>query len=217
MSILARIRTVLTMGRGVIKGIPPLTSADDPIAFFQRWFDDAKQSGILFPDAMTVATSTIDGAPSARMMLLKGVDDRGFVFYTNYDSRKSHELEENPKAALVFHWPILERQVRVEGAVTRIPEKESAAYFATRTRGSSIGAWASDQSSELESRAALEQRVREYENKFSGKDVPLPPFWGGFRLTPQSIEFWQGRLDRLHDRLLYERTDGSWRVVRLSP
>ena len=217
MSMLARIRTVLTMGRGVIKGLPGLTSADDPIAFFQRWFDDAKQSGILFPDAMTVATSTTDGAPSARTMLLKGVDDRGFVFYTNYNSRKSHELEKNSKAALVFHWPSLERQVRVEGAVTRIPKEESAAYFATRTRGSRIGAWASDQSSELESRAALEQRASEYENKFPGGDIPLPPFWGGFRLTPQSIEFWQGRLDRLHDRLRYQRTDGGWRVVRLSP
>jgi pyridoxamine 5'-phosphate oxidase len=166
---------------------------------------------------MTVATATPDGAPSARMMLLKDVDQRGFVFYTNYQSRKAGELLANPRAALVFHWPVLQRQVRVEGAVARLPQPESETYFRTRPRGSRIGAWASRQSTELATRAELDQRVREYEARFAGQDVPLPPFWGGFRLTPSAIEFWQGRVNRLHDRLRYTRVGGGWAVTRLYP
>jgi pyridoxamine 5'-phosphate oxidase len=166
---------------------------------------------------MTLATAAPDGAPSARMMLLKGVDSRGFVFFTNYESRKSNELLANPRAALVFHWPVLQRQVRVEGAVARLPQAESEAYFRTRARGSRIGAWASKQSAELSTRAELDERVREYEAKFAGEDVPLPPFWGGFRLAPAAIEFWQGRVNRLHDRIRYTRTADGWSIARLYP
>ncbi len=166
---------------------------------------------------MTVATATSDGAPSARMMLLKAVEARGFVFYTNYESRKAGELLANPRAALVFHWPVLQRQVRVEGAATRLTHAESEAYFRTRPRGSQLGAWASRQSAELPARAELDRRVQEQEQRFAGQDVPLPPFWGGYRLTPSVIEFWQGRINRLHDRLRYTRTPSGWTVTRLYP
>ncbi len=166
---------------------------------------------------MTVATATPEGTPSARMMLLKGVDERGFVFFTNYESRKSAELLGNPRAALVFHWAVLQRQVRVEGTVEKLSEAESSAYFRTRPRGSRIGAWASKQSAELPSRAELERRVAEYDARFAGQDVPLPPFWGGFRLSPAVIEFWQGRINRLHDRVRYTRAATGWTVARLYP
>lgn len=197
--------------------MPQLTAADDPIAFFQAWWDDARASGIYLPESMTLATATPEGAPSARMMLLKGVDQRGFVFFTNYQSRKGGELQVNPRAALVFHWAILQRQVRVEGVVAKLTQPESEAYFHTRPRGSRIGAWASRQSADLSSRAELDQRVREYQTRFAQEDVPLPPFWGGYRLTPSVIEFWQGRINRLHDRLRYTRTDSAWTVTRLYP
>lgn len=166
---------------------------------------------------MTVATATNNGAPAARMMLLKGVDSRGFVFYSNYESRKAGELLANPRAALVFHWAVLQRQVRVEGGVTRLTPDESEAYFRTRPRGSRIGAWASKQSAALPGRGELDGRVREYEQRFADREVPLPPFWGGYRLAPAVIEFWQGRVNRLHDRLRYTRTDGGWSVSRLYP
>lgn len=166
---------------------------------------------------MTVATAAPDGAPSARMMLLKGVDPRGLVFFTNYESRKSDELFANPRAALVFHWAVLQRQVRIEGTVAKLAPAESDAYFRTRPRGSQIGAWASKQSAELSSRAELDQRFDEYQKRFAGQDVPLPPFWGGFRLAPETLEFWQGRVDRLHDRFRYRREEGRWMVERLSP
>lgn len=166
---------------------------------------------------MALATATPDGVPAARMMLLKGVDRRGFVFFTNYESRKGRELLANPRAALVFHWAALQRQVRVEGSVERLTVAESEAYFRTRPRGSRIGAWASRQSADLSSRADLDRRVAEYEAKFAGQEVPLPPFWGGVRLRPAAIEFWQGRINRLHDRVRYTRTDGGWAVARLYP
>jgi pyridoxamine 5'-phosphate oxidase len=217
MSLLAKIRTVFTMGRGVTKGLPELSASDDPIAFFNKWFAEAREAGILLPEAMTLATATTDGVPSARMMLLKGVDERGFVFFTNYESRKGDELADNPRAAIVLHWPILERQVRVEGTIGRLSDDESSTYFKSRPRGSRIGAWASDQSRVLDTSADLEKRVREIDAKYPGDDVPLPPFWGGFRLAPQRLEFWQGKLNRLHDRLRYEREGGGWSVVRLYP
>jgi pyridoxamine 5'-phosphate oxidase len=194
-----------------------LTAADDPIVFFETGFAEARAAGLYLPESMTVATATGDGAPSARMMLLKGVDPRGFVFFTNYGSRKGSELLANPRAALVFHWPILQRQVRVEGSVSRLSPAESEAYFRTRPRASRIGAWASRQSAELPSRAELDRRVREREQRFAGQEVPLPPFWGGYRLTPLVIEFWQGRVNRLHDRLRYTRTGSGWAVTRLYP
>jgi pyridoxamine 5'-phosphate oxidase len=217
MSIKSILRTIFTLGKGVTKGLSEFAAGDDPIALFNSWFDEAKRSGILLPDSMCVATCTEDGRPSARMMLLKGADEQGFVFYTNFGSRKGGELAMNPRAALVLHWPVLERQVRVEGSVEKMTTEESAAYFATRGRGSRIGAWASKQSEPLEQRDTLQQHVKEYEEKFRGKDVDLPPFWGGFRLQPDRIEFWQGRADRLHDRLSYDREGDGWTITRLYP
>ena len=217
MSLLAKLRTLLTFGQGVVRGLPDATADRDPIDLFREWFAAAQRSGIFLPEAMTVATATPEGAPSARMMLLKGVEAGGFVFFTNYESRKAAELAANPRAALVFHWAVLERQVRVEGNVERLSSGESEAYFRTRPRGSRIGAWASKQSRPLPDRAELEARVREHDARFAGGEVPLPPFWGGLRLMPERIEFWQGRLDRLHDRLRFERQAGGWRAVRLYP
>lgn len=217
MSLLAKVRALVTLGTGVARGLPELTAADDPLALFQHWLDDAQRAGILLPEAMTVATSTPEGVPSARMMLLKGVDHEGFRFFTNYVSRKASELDANPRAALVFCWPVLERQVRVEGMVQRLSHTESERYFRTRPRGSQLGAWASPQSAPIASRAELEQRFHELERRFRGGDVPLPEFWGGYRLHPERIEFWQGRLNRLHDRLVYTRAGDRWEVARLAP
>jgi pyridoxamine 5'-phosphate oxidase len=217
MTVRSTIRALLTMGRGVVRGLPELGPTDDPIAFFREWFAVARDSGLFLPESVCLATATPDGVPSARMMLLKGVDDRGFVFYTNYESRKGEELAANPQAALVFHWGVLERQVRVEGRVSRLTHDESFAYFRSRPRGSRIGAWASDQSRPLKSRATLEARERELDAEHPGDDVPLPPHWGGFRLVPERIEFWQGRINRLHDRLRYVREASGWRVERLQP
>jgi pyridoxamine 5'-phosphate oxidase len=217
MSFIGRLRTIFTMGRGMVTGLSELEAGADPIELFAQWFAAARRSGIFLPESMALATSTPDGTPSARMMLLKGFGEGGFLFYTNFESRKGAELLENPRAAMVMHWPILERQVRIEGAVERLAPEESEAYFLSRPRGSQLGAWASSQSAELESREAMERRFREHETKFKGGDVPLPPFWGGFRLVPQHIEFWQGRLNRLHDRLRYTREGDGWTVTRLYP
>jgi pyridoxamine 5'-phosphate oxidase len=189
----------------------------DPFELFNAWFADARRAGIYLPESMTVATATPSGRPSARIMLLKGVEQDGFVFFTNYESRKALELAANPHVALVFHWPVLERQVRVEGTATRVSPAESEAYFRTRPRGSRIGAWASRQSRPLADRAELEARVREHDARYPGDDVPLPPFWGGYRLVPDRIEFWQGKVDRLHDRLRYERVGDTWKTERLYP
>lgn len=199
--------------------LPDPTEETDPIQAFERWYADAEAAGLFLPEAACLATSTPDGAPSARMVLLKAVDERGFVFFTNYESRKSFELEANPRAALLFHWATLERQVRVEGSVERIPHEESVAYFATRDRGSQIGAWASRQSRPLADRDELEAAYQEVESRFEGEEVPLPPFWGGYRVVPDVIEFWQGRASRLHDRVRFERTGRgvAWRGSRLYP
>lgn len=217
MSIRSNIRALFTLGRGVVRGMTELTAADDPIVMFRAWLDDARQAGIFLPESVNLATATPQGVPSARMMLHKGVDERGFVFYTNYTSRKSGELEANPHAALTFHWAILERQVRVEGKVEKLSQQESEAYFSSRPRGSRIGAWASNQSAPVASREELERRFDEYDKQYPGADVPLPPFWGGWRLTPERIEFWQGRLNRLHDRLRYDRKGDRWEITRLYP
>jgi pyridoxamine 5'-phosphate oxidase len=190
----------------------------DPLHLFQRWLDEAIAAGIHLPEAMTLATSTPEGKPSARLVLLKGADERGFVFYTNYNSMKARELDVNPQAALVFYWPQLERQVRVEGKMERTSTDESDAYFKTRPRESQIGALASPQSEVIPSRDMLQQRARELEELYRDREVERPAHWGGYRLQPERIEFWKGRPGRLHDRILYERQkDGSWHRFRLAP
>jgi pyridoxamine 5'-phosphate oxidase len=190
----------------------------DPFGQFRAWFEQACAANLLRPDAMTLATTTADGRPSARMVLLRGCDERGFAFFTNYDSRKAEELDANPQAALVFYWPEFDRQVRVEGPVERLSAAESDAYFRGRPRGSQLSAWASPQSRVIEGRDVLERRVEEIAAAYQDRDVPRPPFWGGYRVVPVVIEFWQGRANRLHDRLRYiRRDDGAWRVERLGP
>jgi pyridoxamine 5'-phosphate oxidase len=191
--------------------------ATDPVERFQAWFREAEQAGVEVPEAMTLATASTDGAPSARMVLLKDADQHGFVFYSGYVSRKAAELAENPRAALVFYWRPLGRQVRIEGRVERVSEADSAAYFATRPRGSQLAAWASHQSRPLESREELERRYAELEREYAGREVPLPPHWGGFRLRPDSIEFWEHRENRLHERTYYTRAREGWTGVLLSP
>jgi len=190
----------------------------DPIVQFARWLGDAEATGIELPNAMTLATASPHARPSARNVLLRGFDARGFVFFTNYESRKASELEANPHAALVFYWKELERQVCVTGSVERATRDESAAYFASRPEGARLAAWTSRQSRPVASREELEERYQETAERFRGDEVPLPPFWGGFRLVPDTIEFWQGRTHRLHDRLRYTRQpDGAWLVERLWP
>jgi pyridoxamine 5'-phosphate oxidase len=192
--------------------------APDPILQFRQWYSEAHSAGLTEPSAMTLATVGADGRPSARVVLLRGLDERGFAFYTNLQSRKARELVAVPFAALAFLWKEIERQVRVEGSVERVSDGEADAYFATRPRGSQIGAWASTQSAPLRTRDELDARVAEREREFDGGEVPRPPFWGGFRLVPDRIEFWQGRPSRLHDRIEYRlEYDGSWTVERLSP
>lgn len=217
MSIRAKLKTLITAGQGVTLGLPDLAATEDPFELFGQWFRAAEESGMLLPETMSLATCTTDGRPSARAVLLKKWDQTGFVFFTNYGSRKAKELDGNPYASLLFHWPILERQVRIEGTVERISEEESAAYFRTRARGSRIGAWASSQSDVLPDRETLERSVQEVQERFAGGDVPLPPFWGGYRVAPESIEFWQGRVNRLHDRIRYRRDGSDWTTDRLWP
>ena len=189
----------------------------NPYEQFQLWFDQALAANLLEPNAMTVATVTADGKPSARIVLLKAVDERGFVFYTNYNSQKGIELQHCPYAALVFLWGDLERQVRIEGRIEFVSEPEATAYFHSRPASSQLGAWASEQSTIIEDRSILEQRLQQLEIQYQDREIPKPPHWGGVRVIPHEIEFWQGRPSRLHDRLRYQLVDETWQIDRLSP
>ncbi len=190
----------------------------DPVAQFDHWFTEAMNSALPEPNAMTLATATHDGKPSARIVLLKGFDHQGFVFYTNYESRKGRELDDNPQAALLFCWLELERQVRIEGTVERVTPAESKAYFQSRPRESQVGAWASPQSRVIEGRFVIEEKVQELAVTFKHDEVlPLPAFWGGYRVRPDVVEFWQGRENRLHDRIRYTREKIGWTIERLAP
>jgi pyridoxamine 5'-phosphate oxidase len=191
--------------------------APNPFARFRRWFREAEAAGELLPEAMALATATPDGRPSVRMVLHRGFSRGGFVFYTNYGSRKAAELYENPRASAVFHWPKLERQVRIEGRVEKLTRAESSRYFRRRERESRISAWASPQSAIVADRQVLESAFTQYGERFAGEDIPCPPFWGGFRIVLNCIEFWQGRPYRLHDREVYRLKKKAWIVRRLGP
>lgn len=189
----------------------------DPLQQLQRWLEEAIAAQVPEPNAMALATATTDGIPSVRMMLLKGIEDGALVFFTNYESRKAYELDTNPRAALLFFWAELERQVRIEGRVERLSAEESAAYFQTRPRQAQFGAWISPQSRVIPNRQFLERRFQEIAQLYSHGDIPCPPFWGGYRLIPHMVEFWQGRPHRLHDRIRYRLQDGQWYRERLAP
>jgi pyridoxamine 5'-phosphate oxidase len=199
-------------------GLEESDADPNPIEQFRKWFDEALAANLHEPNAMILATATPGGSPSARVVLLKGYDEQGFAFYTNYEGRKGRELDENPHCSLVFYWGELERQVRIEGRASRLSEMDSDAYYASRPRGSQLGAWASEQSRPVEGRDVLEERLRKLEEEYEGRGIPRPPFWGGYRVEPEAIEFWQGRENRLHDRLLYLCLDsGGWEMERLQP
>ena len=200
-----------------LEGLDEKTIDRDPIKQFQIWFNDAIAAKLPLPEAMTLATATPEGRPSARMVLLKQVDQDGFVFYTNYRSAKAEQLDANPYAALVFYWAVLDRQVRVEGRVAKTSAQESSEYFRTRPRESQIGAWTSEQSQAIGSREVLEQRARELEALYRDREVERPEHWGGYRVEPERIEFWKSRIGRLHDRILYQRSGSGWTIIRLAP
>jgi len=192
--------------------------ASDPIEQFTRWFEEARKSELSEPNAMHLSTVSSNNRPSGRIVLLKGIEDRRFLFYTNYQSRKGQEMDQTPYVALTFFWAELERQVRVEGTISRVDEQTSTEYFRSRPRDSQIGAWTSPQSQSIENRDVLNERKADFTQKFTDQKVPRPPHWGGYAVSPEAIEFWQGRPSRLHDRILYQRgTDGSWQIQRLAP
>ncbi|NMP17277.1 pyridoxamine 5'-phosphate oxidase [Thalassotalea sp. Y01] len=217
MTLLEKIRCLFTFGQGVALPLPAIPEDKNPLELFSQWFEDANKSGILLPESMSVSSCDSEGQPSSRMVLLKSFDQDGFVFYTNYGSRKSQELQQNQKVALLFHWGVLQRQVRIEGVVEKTSQQQSQQYFHSRGRGSQIGAWASKQSQRLQHADELTQREARYEEKFKGQQVPLPEFWGGYRVKPHAIEFWQGRANRLHDRLCFEQSENGWQTFQLHP
>jgi len=201
-----------------LAGLAEKDLARDPFRQFEKWFQEAEAAKIPEPNAMTLATATREGRPSARTVLLKGLDGRGFVFYSNYESRKGRELEANPQVTLVFPWIAIERQVLIEGTATKVAREESEAYFHSRPRASQLGAWVAQQSAIITGRAVLEDTMKALEKKYAGQEVPLPANWGGWRVAPETVEFWQGRRSRLHDRLRFRREkDGGWSVERLAP
>lgn len=200
-----------------LSGLDESDLAPDPVTMFTQWFDDARAAGVLEPNAMVLSTASAQGVPSARTVLLKGLTTQGFVFYTNYESRKGRELDVNPHCSLVFGWYQLQRQVRVEGSAQRVSRAETEAYFAGRPHDSQLGAWASPQSTVVASRAVLDASYAEVAERFAGEDVPAPPHWGGFVVTPVRVEFWQGRHGRMHDRLEYLRDGVGWTTRRLAP
>ena len=211
------IRAKLYALKGLFRGLHESDSLEDPIAQFQLWYRQARLLALPQPNAFALATVGEDGRPSSRMLLLKDVEERGFVFYTNYNSRKARDIAARPRGAMVFYWTEFYRQVRAEGRLERVSDADSDEYFASRPRGSQVGAWASDQSEELPDRETLEAKVKQFEARFKGQPIPRPPHWGGYRLVPERIEFWQGRPSRLHDRLCYLRDGGRWVRIRLSP
>jgi pyridoxamine 5'-phosphate oxidase len=200
-----------------VEGIDEKTIDPDPIKQFKSWFAEAINARLPLPEAMTLATATSDGKPTARMVLLKQVDESGFVFFTNYRSAKADVLARNKRAALVFFWPQLERQVRVEGTVSKTSTEESAAYFSQRPRKSQIGAWASPQSEVIANREVLDRNFEETEDRYRDREIECPDYWGGYRVNPERIEFWKGRVGRLHDRIVFERTQNGWDIKRLAP
>lgn len=208
----SEIRIDYTKGELDIDHVSP-----DPIVQFEKWFEEAVSAEVMEPNAMSLGTVS-NGQPSVRIVLLKGFDERGFIFYTNYESRKAAELQEEPKAALTFFWPELQRQIRIEGTVVKAPEPESDQYYASRGRGSRIGAWASPQSRRISDRKVLEDLVEEVSSRFEGQEeIPRPDHWGGYLLRPTYLEFWQGRSSRLHDRIVYESSEGGWAISRIAP
>ena len=217
MTLLEKLRCLFTFGQEVALPLPEISSDSTPLALFTQWFNDANKSGVLLPEAMSVSSCNSDGQPSSRMVLLKHFDEQGFVFFTNYSSRKSHELAENNKVALLFHWNVLQRQIRIEGTVEKVTAKESADYFHSRDRGSQIGAWASKQSKKLTHDNELKERMEAFKDKYVQGEVPYPEFWGGWRIKPTYIEFWQGRASRLHDRVCFEKKDDVWQNFKLHP
>ena len=217
MLIIKLAKRLFTVGKALTLGMPNDALDRDPIELFGEWFKTARDLDFFLPESMSLSTVDANGKPSVRMVLLKNHGPEGFTFYTNYTSRKSRELKGNPNVALLFHWNILQRQVRVEGTAVRVSKQESETYFSSRERGSQIGVWASRQSAPLPDRAELEQRDKKCREKFRDQIVPLPEFWGGFRVSPERIEFWQGRANRLHDRVLFEKNNDAWTAGRLYP
>ena len=217
MTLFEKLRCLFTFGQGVALPLPEIAQNSAPLPLFKQWFEDAKKSGILLPEAVSVSSCSKDGQPSSRMVLLKEFDEQGFVFFTNYNSRKSHELTENSKVALLFHWNVLQRQIRIEGTVEKVTAQESADYFHSRDRGSQVGAWASKQSQKLITDSELKDRMAHFSEKYATGEVPHPEFWGGWRVKPTYIEFWQGRASRLHDRVCFEKENGAWKNFKLHP